>query len=82
MIIIDRISAHDSHGRAVLVAPREDTKLCSVFSVGIRTLWTTPFSGRYCDTVKVFSRFFRKRSSGGRAGWENPHRSRERRKIS
>ncbi len=26
MIVIDRFSAHDSHGRAVLTAPREDTK--------------------------------------------------------
>ena len=26
MIIVDRISAHDSHGKAVLAAPREDTK--------------------------------------------------------
>ena len=26
MIVVDRISAHDSHGKAVLAAPREDTK--------------------------------------------------------
>ncbi|HJJ97032.1 MAG TPA: hypothetical protein O0X38_05290 [Methanocorpusculum sp.] len=26
MIVVDRISAHDSHGKTVLAAPREDTK--------------------------------------------------------
>ncbi len=26
MNVVDRISAHDSHGKAVLAAPREDTE--------------------------------------------------------
>ena len=33
MVVINRISVHDSHGKTVLAAPREDTKHTEVKNI-------------------------------------------------